>query len=176
MKPERAEAIASALLSEALPRRWTHSQGVAAVARRICGALGGELLVASAWLHDIGYAPAIADSGYHPLDGARYLRDVIHAGADVCSMVAHHSMAVAGAAELGLAEVLADEFPAPPGELADALTYCDMTAGPDGESVSVEDRIAEICVRYGPDHPATRTMTRLAPDLTAAIARVEAGL
>ena len=33
-------------------------------------------MTAAAWLHDIGYAPAVDDTGFHPLDGARYLRDV----------------------------------------------------------------------------------------------------
>jgi HD superfamily phosphodiesterase len=38
-----------------------------------------DLLEAAAWLHDIGYSPEIAVSGFHPLDGARYLRDVANA-------------------------------------------------------------------------------------------------
>jgi hypothetical protein len=33
-----------------------------------------EILVAAAWLHDIGYAPGLAETGFHPLDGARWLR------------------------------------------------------------------------------------------------------
>jgi len=33
----------------------------------------GELLVAAALLHDIGYAPDLVDTGFHPIDGARYL-------------------------------------------------------------------------------------------------------
>ncbi len=36
-------------------------------------ALSDEALVAAAWLHDIGYAPEVTDTGFHPLDGARYL-------------------------------------------------------------------------------------------------------
>lgn len=32
-----------------------------------------DLLVAAAWLHDIGYAPELRDTGFHPLDGARHL-------------------------------------------------------------------------------------------------------
>ena len=45
------------------------------------GGLGGwpklsltDDLVAAAWLHDIGYAPELVETGFHPLDGARYLR------------------------------------------------------------------------------------------------------
>jgi hypothetical protein len=44
-------------------------------------------MVMAAWLHDIGYAPELAVTGFHPLDGARFLR---RAGADgqVVSLVA----------------------------------------------------------------------------------------
>jgi HD superfamily phosphodiesterase len=34
------------------------------------------LLLAAALLHDVGYAPDIAHTGFHPLDGAWYLREV----------------------------------------------------------------------------------------------------
>ena len=29
--------------------------------------------MAAAWLHDIGYAEELLDTGFHPLDGARFL-------------------------------------------------------------------------------------------------------
>jgi len=40
------------------------------------------------------------------LDGARYLRDVQHADALLCRLVAHHSCAIIEAGERGLADVL----------------------------------------------------------------------
>jgi HD superfamily phosphodiesterase len=54
-----ARSTARNLLADSLPRRWKHVQGVAATANRIRKAVGadGEVLVASAWLHDIGYSP-----------------------------------------------------------------------------------------------------------------------
>ena len=72
-----AEDLAQALLQEPLPRRWAHVQGVAARARSLAPVLGADadLLQAAAWLHDIGYAPALSLTGLHALDGARYLRD-----------------------------------------------------------------------------------------------------
>lgn len=74
--PARAQEIARHLLAEALPGRWVHTQGVAAQARAVGPVLGWDtdLIEAAAWLHDIGYAPALAVTGFHPLDGARYLR------------------------------------------------------------------------------------------------------
>lgn len=174
--PAQAEGLARRLLREPLPRRWAHTQGVAAKAAAIAPAITGDpgLLIAVAWLHDIGYTPAIAraGTGFHPLDGARHLRDTEHADPMLCRLVAHHSRAVDGAAELGLAGDLTREFPDPPGDLADALTYCDMTTSPDGQPVPVEHRLAEIRTRYGPGHVVTRAITTSAPQITEAVRRV----
>ena len=60
----------------------------------------------------------------------------------------------------GLGDDLADEFPTPPDELADAITYCDMTTGPDGQRLTVHQRLAEIHARYGPDHPSATPSPR----------------
>src|SRR6185437_2012560 len=121
--------IASSLLSDALPRRWAHVQGVAAAARTLEPILGDQtdLMVAAALLHDIGYAPVVAVTGFHPLDGARYLRYTEQAPVLLCQLVAYHSGAVEEAAERGLTETLSLEFRPPPPRLADAMTYCDMT-------------------------------------------------
>ena len=72
-----AQQLARALLQEPLPRRWAHVQGVATRARNLAPVLGADadLLEAAAWAHDIGYAPTLAITGLHQLDGARYLRD-----------------------------------------------------------------------------------------------------
>ena len=116
--------------------------------------------------------PPWPSTGFHPLDGARYLRDTEHASDLLCCLVAHHSGAVTGAAESGLADDLVSEFPPPPEDLLDALTYSDMTTGPDGQPMRVEERLAEIIGRYGPGHAVTRVITRSSPDLKAAVSRV----
>src|SRR5262245_41246668 len=53
-----AETTARDLLADPLPRRWAHTQGVAATARTLASLLGADagLLLAAAWLHDIGYS------------------------------------------------------------------------------------------------------------------------
>jgi HD domain len=172
--------IARDLLAGPLPRRWAHTRGVAATARAIASAYGPDAptLEAAAWLHDIGYTPALADhgTGFHPLDGARHLRDTEQADELTCRLVAHHSCAHAAAAGLGLADELTAEFPAPPAPLADALTYCDMTTGPDGQPMTITGRLAEITDRYGPGHMVTRAVTASAPDITAAANRTTARL
>jgi hypothetical protein len=117
--------------------------------------LGGDadLLEAAAWLRDIGYAPGLAITGLHQLDGARYVRDIQHADAMLCRLVAHHSCAIIEAGERGLAGILSAEFDPAPDVLASVLTCCDMTTSPDGQLVPVEQRLAEIHHRYGPGAP-----------------------
>jgi putative nucleotidyltransferase with HDIG domain len=169
-----AEDTARTILQTPLPRRWAHSRSVAAQARHLARILGGdaELVTAAAWLHDIGYAPALTDTGFHPLDGARYLRDVERANDTLCRLVAHHSCAIIEAAEHGLADELAREFKPVRRDLTDALIYCDMTTGPDGQRMSLEQRLAEIRTRYGAGHHVNRALTRSAPLLSKAAIRI----
>jgi hypothetical protein len=171
----RAEHLAQALLHEPLPRRWSHTQGVAARACGLAPVLGADadLLEAAAWLHDIGYAPGLATTGFHPLDGARYLRDTQHAGTLLCRLVAHHSCAIIEAEERGLADVLNREFKPAPDALSSVLTYCDMTTSPDGELVPAGERLAEIQQRYGPGHLVSRSIQRATPMILRAVEQVE---
>jgi HD domain len=170
-----AEELACKLLEIPLPRRWAHVQGVAARARTLAPILGedADLLEAAAWLHDIGYSPALVETGFHPLDGARYLRDSHQANAVLCSLVAHHSYAVIEAEERGLAGELTREFPPASLVLGDALAYCDMTTDPSGNLVSVRDRLSEIRERYGPCSMVTRFTHRAEPCLLSSIARTD---
>ncbi len=132
-----------------------------------------DQLVTAVWLHNIGYAPELAVTGFHPLDGARFLR---RAGADgqVVSLVAYHSCAQIEADVRGLASMLTAEFaPADP-MLGDAhLLWCDMTTGPDGDHVGPADRLAEIRPRYGPGHEVTRFAELATAEILAAAGRAE---
>ena len=169
-----AQQLARALLQEPLPRRWAHVQGVAARARGLAPVLGpnADLPEAAAWLHDIGYAPDLAVTGLHQLDGARYLRDAQHADTMLCRLVAHHSCAIIEAGVRGLADVLSSEFEPAPAVLASVLTCCDMTTSPDGEPVPVGRRLAEIHDRYGPGHLVSRSIQRATPMILRAVEQV----
>jgi hypothetical protein len=173
-----ARTLAESLLAETLPRRWAHSQGVGAQAETLRPILGpdGDLLTAAAWLHDIGYAPSLARTEFHPLDGARYLRDVERADAMLCRLVAHHTCALIEAEERGLSDELAREFAEPPERLANALIYCDMTTGPSGERITADGRLTEIHGRYGDEHLVSRSIRRATPRLLAAVASTAEGL
>lgn len=172
-KADWAAELAGNLLEVPLPRRWAHVQGVAAQARSLAPILGddADLLEAAAWLHDIGYSPELADTGFHPLDGARYLRDVQHAAPALYRLVANHSCAILEADERGLAEVLSSEFPSPASKLNDALAYCDMTTTPSGQVVDVHDRLSEITDRYGPHDVVTRFIYKAKPRLVSSVMR-----
>ena len=175
---EWAHDLARQLLEEPLPRRWAHTQGVAARAVSLAPILGAEadLLTAAAWLHDIGYSPALVDTGSHALDGARYLRDVHRADDTIARLVAHHTCAEYEAAERGLLDVLNAEFDKERPELVEALTYCDMTTSPDGLPVEAQARLLEIHSRYGPEHLVSRSITKATPCITAAVHVVQATL
>jgi hypothetical protein len=168
-----AAELAHKLLEVPLPRRWAHVQGVAAQARSLAPILGddADLLEAAAWLHDVGYSPELADTGFHPLDGARYLRDAEHVDPTQCRLVANHSCAILEAEERGLEDALSSEFPAPAPELADALAYCDMTTTPTGQVVDVYDRLSEIADRYGPHDVVTSFIHKAEPRLVASVFR-----
>lgn len=170
---ERAPEIARALLSS-LPQRWRHTQGVAERAAHVAPALhrdDRDLLVAAAWLHDIGYSPKILDTGFHPLDGARYLQRRGFPRQLVC-LVAHHSGAAYDAEERQLDGELA-EFQQPDGPVLDALIYADMMTSPRGRPISFIDRLAEGLRRHGKDSIYSRIMPRRFPYLAAAIVRTQ---
>lgn len=172
-----ARIAAGRLLGFAAPR-WAHVSGVAFAAlgaSSSCEQSDADLLVAAAWVHDIGYAERLAETGFHPLDGARYLR-TIGTSERLCRLVANHTSAQVEAGVRDLADALAAEFPPECSPVADALTFADLTTDPRGETTTVEARIAEILNRYGPGNPVSEATRRAAPDLIATVRRVEARL
>lgn len=164
--------MAASLLSARLPRRWAHVQGVAERART---RFDDPFLVSAAWLHDVGYAPRIAFTGFHPVDGARWLRSQ-RVDEALVSLVAHHCCARIEAQMRGLGSVLLDEFPRHPSLPHDELCFCDLTTSPDGELVAPAARLAEIRRRYPDGHVVRAFIDRAEGDLLATVARVEAAL
>lgn len=160
-----------------MPTRWRHTQAVAAQARNAGITVKVEdrpILEAAAWLHDIGYGPEIADTGFHPLDGARYLESRA-APARLIDLVANHSCARFEADERGMLPELRS-YELEVGPVADALIWADMTTGPTGRTVTVEDRLAEILCRYTEESPVHRAIEEASADIVAAVSRVEGRL
>jgi putative nucleotidyltransferase with HDIG domain len=155
------------------PERLQHSTAVAARARAlaITVALAAvDTLIAAAWLHDIGYGSGARESGFHPLDGAVYLRGTGWPEG-VCALVAHHSGSRFVARVLGLDHRLREfEFIEDP--LSDALTVADNTAGPNGTIMAVDERLEEKLRRHGPDSPNARANPERDDYIRAADTRV----
>ncbi len=179
----RARELACRVLADE-PERLRHSAAVAARAAWLASAVpdaDAHLLVAAAWVHDIGYATALQDTSFHPLDGAVFLRS---AGWEplLCDLVAHHSGSRFVAEMNGLAPALA-RFGFAEDPLSDALTIADQTIGLNGIPLSVEDRMRDMLERHGPDspnaraHPRRRTYIRSASRrVTSRLEAVDAGV
>ncbi|MDC8974659.1 HD domain-containing protein [Mycobacterium marinum] len=168
----RARSIAEQRLAD-LPLRLAHVRGVAATAERLVAgsdADDADAVVTAAWLHDVGYASSVRSTGFHPVDGALFVR-AEGFPAVVVSLVAYHTGAVFEARERGLSDALAD-FTEPPSSLLDVLTCADMTTSPQGLPVRAEHRVTEILARYPDGDPVHRAIERAAPSLLAAAARV----
>ena len=72
-----AKRTATELLSP-LEARWRHTLRVVERAQSFRGVLDREeldVLLAAGYVHDVGYAPCLAKAGFHPLDGARFVRE-----------------------------------------------------------------------------------------------------
>lgn len=169
----QARALAAEVLV-GLPDRLAHSLLAGRQARRVSRTVpehARDLLEAAATVHDIGYARELHDTGFHPVDGARYL---MRAGAPyrLAALVAHHSEARLIAAARGLVPALS-AFEHEDSVLSDALTYADMTAGPTGTVMTVEERLADIAERHAFELPSLHAARRARePLLLAAHRRV----
>jgi putative nucleotidyltransferase with HDIG domain len=171
-RADAARTLAEALLGD-MGNRWRHTAGVAEQAARVADHLGldPDVLVAAAWLHDIGYAAPIAHTGFHPVDGAVHLT-VEGWPERIAGLVAHHSGARFVAEIKGFAERLA-AFPEERSLMADALTYADQTTGPAGDRVDPEARYAEMLLRHGPCSANALADPVRRPHLRAMTGRVE---
>lgn len=170
---EAAERLARHFV-EPLGRRWVHVQAVVRRAVEVSTSLSEgqrDSLIMAAWLHDIGYSPEIGRTGFHPLDGARYLRQHLWPQ-EVINLVAHHSGARFEADERGLAAELT-EFPFEDSPVLDALVTADLTTGPGGESLTYDRRIAEILSRYPKGDPVHQAWLKAGPLLADAVTRTE---
>lgn len=156
-----------------LGNRWLHVQGVVAGARET-GQIFDEdekaYLIAAAYLHDIGYAPTLYKTGFHPIDGAYYLRS--QGQERLASLVAYHSEAQFEAQLRGLASELAI-FPREQSVVADVLTYCDLTTSPTGQPIFLQERIDGILNRYDREDIVVQAMYQAMPTWARIVRRVQ---
>jgi hypothetical protein len=161
------------LMLNGMGNRWRHVQGVAAKAQIVGEAFEGEdreHLVAGAHLHDIGYAPVLHVTGLHQLDGALYLRSLGHER--LAALVAHHSEARFELKLRGYGSAL-DKYRREASSVSAALVYCDLTTGPTGLPMTLDDRLSEVYERYGPDSLVSEALRQATPHLRAAVDATE---
>lgn len=169
---EASRELVGRMLAED-PKRLRHSAAVAARAQTLAATVARsevDSLIAAAWLHDIGYGFRLRDSGFHPLDGALYLR---REGwpEPVCALVAHHSGSRFVARLLELDDRLsAFKFVEDP--QSDALTVADNTAGLDGTIMTVNERLRDKLTRHGPESLNARANPERDDYIRAAARRV----
>ena len=167
---EWASVYAETLLAP-LGARWLHVQGVVKRATCVSQAFDEKdrpYLIAAAYLHDIGYAPSLKRTGFHPLDGAYNMRT--YGYERLASLIAYHSEAQFEAHLRGYTQQL-DTFAREKSALADALTYCDMTTSPTGCHITFEERLADIFSRYGDGDIVAQAINQAVPSLTLDITR-----
>ncbi len=107
---EMAPALAAELLG-GVDSRLAHSLAVGRRVEQLTAdfpAAGRDVIVASAYLHDIGYSPQCVDTTWHPLDGARWLARHGWAPA-ICRLVLWHTAAWHEGRLRGLYAAAADE-------------------------------------------------------------------
>lgn len=140
-------------LFEANPSRLAHMRDAASFARDLATSAElpkeqADLLVHSALLHDIGYAPSLRRFSFHPLDGALFLEERgVHPW--IVEGVLRHSMADRRAADF---PDVAVEYASRPPEteaewLVRAVTMADWRAAGIGGRVSLGQRLQDIVER-----------------------------
>ena len=156
-----------------LGNRWLHILRVVEVAMHITYIFSEEehpLLIAAAYLHDIGYASSLAKTGIHPIDGANY---VAQFGLPrLASIIAHHTGFRFTASLIHAQDKLA-AFPYEHSLVTCALTYCDLHSGPTGQPFTLQERLDDIVARYGRSSPVTRSFIAALPTFKNDIAIVE---
>lgn len=152
LDPEEAEIFVSEQFAD-YPERLRHILVVAERVRQSARDINelnpgfniDETLAYCAGLvHDIGYLEDIADTGFHPLDGYRFL---LRSGfPELARRIVGHGCAIEEAELLGitLPEGIDDL-------IARLITYWDMQVRTGGEIAGYEIRLRDVLTQYGED-------------------------
>jgi len=165
--------LARAYVGDLHPR-WEHLAAAGRTADRLRArstALVPPHVAQAVWVHDIGYVERLAATGFHPLDGARFLRRIGFPD-EVTALVAWHTHAQHEARLRGLLAELAD-FPYPDQDALDLVTMIDLATSPQGLPVRDVDRLREIVGRHGDASVVSASVIEAHDDLLAASARAK---
>lgn len=160
--------------------RLAHMRDAAEVAADVAHLLclapaDARRLARAALAHDIGYAPALRRTGYHPLDGALFLETC---GEDplVVEAVLRHSRAGQGShLPEAVRQFYAGRPPLPEAAwLVDAVTLCDWRAAGVGGRVSLGQRLRDILLRHPGDTAKAARARRLVAEVRRHLAQAMA--
>lgn len=161
-------------------RRLQHIRGVVRQGGQVADQAPAHVsryLLSATTLHDIGYARRLKDTGFHPLDGARWASQQ-GLPAPLVEAIFWHSGAGREArlrgGNVGATYQQAPEPQYP--QLIDWTTYCDLHTGPTGAPVSPEKRLTEIQERYPAEHVVHRFVQQEQSYLLTITRRVQAQL
>lgn len=171
-------AVCAERLLRGVDTRLAHSAGVAHQVGRVGYLLEGEwesAITEAAWLHDVGYNERLAVTGFHPLDGARWLRDCSWP-IKTCRLVAWHTASEFEGRLRGLDEALAAEFEPPLPLVAAALAWADLTSSPTGTPWTVGRRLADILRRHPTESIGHCATVAALPALWGAAKEIESRL
>lgn len=167
------QKIDSEYVSNYLPKhskRYQHILGVTQMMKELLPSLSipddwKSMLITACYLHDIGYSPKLSQYGFHPLDGAIFAAQQ-QFPKPIVAAVLFHTGAIESAKEEKDPNILAIYQQHQP--LLDEqdqlfiklVTYCDLQTSPTGERITLQERIDEICDRYGHEHQVSQLMIK----------------
>lgn len=121
------------------------------------------------YLHDIGYSPSLVHTGFHPIDGALYALEHDFE-LEVVMAVLFHGGALGeaklrGGAIREIYEKLSKFITPSQQERIDFLTYCDIHTSPNGQTITLEERLTNIWSRYDEETVVYQNMKQQVPYL-----------
>lgn len=174
LDPQTTEAFVREAFADQ-PERLRHILTVAACVRQSVGEilerhpqseLDEATAVCAALVHDIGYLPLARGTGFHPLDGYRFL--CAHGAEALARRIVGHSCSVEEGRLRGLS------LPEGTEDLtAQLITYWDMRVKPGGEIVDYEERLRDILDRYGEEDIVGRANRLAQPRIQRIIAAID---
>lgn len=153
------------------PQRVLHILKIAHQVRESAiklGLKGADLDFAdcAALLHDIGYWKPIAITGFHPIDGARFLEQ--QGEHNLASLIVGHSCSVEEGELLGFTEIkFSSDI------IAKLITYWDVQVKQGGEVVSYKERFTDIISRYGADSIVGKANIKAKPRIEKIIKEID---
>ncbi|WP_433196667.1 HD domain-containing protein [Nocardia sp. CA-107356] len=174
------DAAIDELLASLTESRRVHSLAVGRRLESVAHMLPEHLrqdAITAAYLHDVGYGYPV--TGFHPIDGANFLESLGYSPV-VCHAVAFHSASVVEADVRGLDLAAFDRFKATNVDALDTVDafvwWADMTTGPNGELLTVDERLDEILSRYEPGSTVHTAISRAEPLIRTMVQRASGSM